>query len=67
MTSCSRLASHLVIRSSGPCIPLRSQIGQSAREGNRFADMIEATDPGDRALDPEAKAAVNDRTITAQV
>jgi len=40
---------------------------EGAGEGDGFADVVEAADPGDDALDAHAEAAVRDRAVAAQV
>ena len=36
-------------------------------EGDGFADVVEAADPGDDTLDAHAEAAVGDAAVAAQV
>jgi membrane associated rhomboid family serine protease len=48
--------------------PLRCGAGRRDGEGDGFAhDVVEAADPGDRALDAHAEAAVRDAAVAAQV
>jgi MazG family protein len=46
---------------------LRFQSMHHPREGNDLADVLQATDPGDRALQSEAKAGVHEGAVPAEI
>src|SRR5215510_10741201 len=45
----------------------RVETVERARVGDRLAQMMDAGDPGDEALDPHAEAGVRDRAVLAHV
>ncbi len=48
-------------------LPLRVDAVEGAGEGDGFADVVQAADPGYAALDAHAEAGVGDAAVFAQV